>query len=217
MSSGRPRRAAALTAAALISLSTLSSMAGGVTSAGADPGYTAISQQHQYIGVGSDTMQDLFNAFAGEEPTAGPEPSEAPYLAQHLYTPLVTTNNKAGGEGLVSFDATNPHVNYPGTSDAGDFITARLGGATFDRPNGSTDGRAALDASINSTTWGNSNGPAQPVGGQIDFVRASSLGNETIGTTPTGDLSAIPFAADGVAYAYRCASAPGSADCNAVA
>jgi hypothetical protein len=182
-------------------------------SAHADPSYEIAAQP--LVGVGSDTVQDLFNAYSGAEPSQGLQPSEAPNLPTAFYTPLHSSGTDgSGSETIASFDATNPHQNYA-NPDTNDFITTKLNGPTFDRPNGATDGRTALDDSVNGLTWENATDAsnAQAVKGYIDFARSTSVGSTaTTGSTPTNDLSYIPFAADGDSYAYHCAN-PSSADC----
>jgi hypothetical protein len=83
-------------------------------------------------------------------------------------------------------------------------IQTTSGGATFNRPNGSTAGVQALSASVNNTgtrTFPASGGVS--ITGQIDFARSSSAPSSSfVGT----DLTFIPFARDAVTYAVSLAS-----------
>jgi len=112
-----------------------------------------------FVGVGSDTTQDVTNALAGYAP--------APALtaAQERYSPAIASN----GQQLLSYNALNPD---PGGDTC---ISTKLGGPSFDRPNGSTNGREALSRSIDLTGWGTAAcSGITDVGGQIDFARTSS-------------------------------------------
>lgn len=145
-----------------------------VGSASADP-----AQYNAFVGVGSDTTQDVLNALAGRS-------------GNLLYTP-VKSSDATGGRQLISFDATPP----AGAAD--NCITPKLGAATFTRPNGSSAGRRALSRAIDGTGYGTAATCAlADVSGQIDFARSSAL------TTGGTDLTYIPFGRDGMSFAaYR--------------
>jgi hypothetical protein len=137
-------------------------------SAGADP---IQYRSGNLVGVGSDTIQDIDNAFAG-------------YSGGIAYTPLVTS----AGNQLLSFDAVGSAC-----------ITSRLGGKSFDRPNGSGAGVTALSRSIDgAATYGTATctGP-KSIPGAIDYARSSG-GPSAAGTA----LTYIPFARDGVSFGY---------------
>jgi hypothetical protein len=143
-------------------------------------------------GVGSDTIQDVFDGYTG----ANPYP---PSGNAKFYVPL--HSDAAGGNAQVaSFDA----IPAGGTTFTPGCITTKLGGPRFDRPDGSGNGRLALLASQSAATpWTNptaskrcTTAPVNVVG-QIDFSRSSSL-SSTTGTT----LTYIPFARDALSYAY---------------
>lgn len=138
--------------------------------AGADP-----KQLDALVGVGSDTTQDVTNALAG-------------FSAGNAYLPL-QSSAATGQKQLISFDALGS-----------DCITTKPSGISFNRPNGSTNGRAALSRTIDGTGWGNATcGGAVDVSGQIDFARSSSGPSGS-----TTDLVYIPFGRDGVSFAtYR--------------
>jgi hypothetical protein len=144
------------------------------------------------VGVGSDTIQDLVDAYAGAEPFTGPN--------EKFYTPLFDSTNNAV---VASYDA----IPFGGSPAAPGCITTRLGGPSMDRPNGSSNGVQAVRASSGSgsnaagaTFWQASTasctGSAVNVSGYIDFAR-SSRGPNTAGT----NLTFIPFARDGITYA----------------
>lgn len=135
--------------------------------ANADP-----KQFSAFHGVGSDTIEDVANAFAG-------------FSGTQAYTPL--TSSGPGYVQLASWDATGSQC-----------ITTKIGGATFNRPNGSGQGAKALARALDGGGFGTTacGGPAD-ISGQIDFSRSSS-GPSVAGT----QLSYVPFARDGVSFAY---------------
>jgi hypothetical protein len=152
---------------------------------GADPGFLS-----SYIGVGSDTLQDLFNAYSGAEPYPNVQTAQAVKDYTPLRTSLATKNKQ-----ISSFDAVDAVTGTPGC------ITTKLGGATFDRPNGSSDGVAALSHAQDGTGWqkaGTCAASPGNVSGQIDFSRSSRDHNAVAGT----NLTFIPFARDAVSFAF---------------
>ena len=177
--------------------------------ANADPPYNA--QAQDFVGVGSNTIEDLYNAYSGEEPTPGIG------VAPILYTPL---DDPATGDRIYSFDAENAYDSN-NTTNVG-CIETKIGGTSFDRPNGSGNGFTALSDALTNTLWYQTGPPqgchgtaatAQSVTGQIDFSRSSSApSSSAIVTSPTDAncgagvtdpcVSYIPFAHDGVTYAY---------------
>jgi len=165
-------------------LATLSLGIGTAAPAGADPAFVS-----SYVGVGSDTIQDVFNALSGAEPYP---PSTATVYSVPLHSSS-TSRNKT----VSSFDA----IPAGGTASAPGCIATKLGGPSFDRPNGSGNGIAALSHAIDGTPWNATTGSCTNTGvnvsGQIDFAR-SSRGPKTSGTA----LTFIPFARDAVSYAY---------------
>ncbi|MGO8870225.1 MAG: hypothetical protein ACLQPH_02285 [Acidimicrobiales bacterium] len=162
----------------------LASVTALTSSAQADPSFVS-----GYAGVGADVTQDLYAALGGA--SVAPPSSTTTF-----FTPLhssATTNNKI----INSFDADPAG----GSTTAPGCVTTKLGGPSFDRPNSSTAGIAALLAAVNGTGWENSsasctNAPVN-VTGQIDFAR-SARGPKSGGTT----LTFIPFGRDAVAVAY---------------
>jgi hypothetical protein len=189
----------------------LAGLVNSMTTAHADPAYA----QTIYVGVGSDTIQDLFNAYSGAEPTPGAQPPTAANLPTVYQTPLAG-NSADGSFTMASFDAIDPHSPF---TNAVTTITTKLGSAAIDRPNGSGKGRSALEDEVTGAVWCASPTVAgcQTIGGKIDFARSSSLGSTAVASsTPSssvvGQLAYVPLASDGVSYAYSCAN-PASADC----
>jgi len=127
----------------------------------ADPPRGVTPRANDVVGVGSDTTQFVVDAFAKAYNTQKPAPA-----------------NK-----LYSFDAVKPNTSPP---VAGDPIKTKAGCATIARPNGSSAGIAALQASLAA---GN---------GCIDFARSSRPASST-GTE--NNLVFVPFARDGVTWA----------------
>jgi hypothetical protein len=151
-----------------------------VGSASADP-----AQFTAFVGVGSDTTQDVHNALAGKSNGI-------------LFTP-VQSSAATGGRQLISFDATPP----AGAAD--NCITPKLGVATFTRPNGSSAGRRALSRAIDGTGYGTAATCAlADVSGSVDFARSSAL---TTGST--SELTYLPMGRDALSFAYyRAAGSP---------
>ncbi len=166
----RSRRAKVSVATLTTALGLASVLAGG-NAANADP-----KQFSAMVGTGSDTTQDVLNAYAG----AGNNGA--------LFT-AVQSSAASGFRQVVSFDAVGS-----------DCITPKAPGATFLRPNGSTNGRRALSRAIDGGNWPASTalcGGPKPVSGLVDFAR-SSAGPSGTGT----DLTYIPFGRDALSFAY---------------
>jgi hypothetical protein len=154
-------------------------------SANADP-----KQYSAFVGVGSDTTQDVLNALSGES-------------SGILYTPVKAST----GEQIISFNALGPG------EATGTCIIAKVGGPSFDRPNGSGNGHEALSRSLDQRAQTAAVGPkwgsnvctggtvAAPnrtdVSGQIDFGRSSSLP-----TVAGSDISVVAMARDALSFAY---------------
>ncbi len=188
-------------AAAVLGLATMMASLGtqviSAAPAVADPQYPS-----SFVGVGSNTTQDLFNAFAGAAPFPVTTSQPTAY-----YTPL-HSSNATGDIGIVSWEAVDPVSGNPGCLGGG----AKPGFAEIDRPNGSGSGAKALSDANDTDEWNVASGCGQTVAGgtaggndatgQIDFARSSS------GPTGVGNqLTFIPFARDGVTYLYFSPSA----------
>jgi hypothetical protein len=165
---------------------------GGVATvpAGADPAFTT-----SYVGVGSDTIQDVMNALGGASPYPGGTAASTYYIPIH-------SSAATGSKSISSFDA----IPQGGSASAPGCVTSKLGGPSFDRPNGSGNGIAALSHAVDpnpaNNTWqaptASCTGALVNVAGQIDFARSSRGPNNTT----TNALTYIPFSRDGVSYAY---------------
>lgn len=132
-----------------------------------------------FVGVGSDTTQDIMNAFAGFENGVN-------------YTPI-QTDTATGQKQIVSWDATQAGLTTT-------CITTRTGGPSFNRPNGSGAGRGALLSTITAggtTSNTNCGTGTTSASGQLSFARSSSLSG-TAGTT----LAYVPFARDALSFGY---------------
>jgi hypothetical protein len=181
-------KAGARLAAVAAASTSLLTLGGGVQSipvAHADP-----LSSHALVGVGSDTIQDLFNAFAGAAPVASST------TAPKGFTPLVSSVGTKS-VGVVSWDAIDPQ--NPTTSFC---IVPKANEPQIDRPNGSADGQKALSRSIDGGAWTKSEGCGSALGnvsGAIDFARSSAGPSSSF---PGTVLSFIPFARDGVSYAF---------------
>ncbi len=163
-------------------------MGSGISSVKADP-----TQLDAYVGMGSDTTQDVINAMSG--------------FNYGLDYNAINSGSATGYKHIISFDATPPQT-------AGDnCITPVLNGPTFTRPNGSGGGRKALynatsgvGAGWTGTTFTLDNSTVLPtcatlvnISGAVNFARSSSLG-ATGGT----DEVYVPFGRDAVTFiSYR--------------
>jgi hypothetical protein len=156
-----------------------------ITTAGpaaADP-----PQYNGYVGVGSDTTQDVINALSG-------------FNQNSIYNPVFSDSGTQRST-IISFDAVPP----AGVSDG--CITTRVKSPTFARPNGSSSGQRALSRSLDNTVFGpNPTGiaaqqcaePGKLISGLVDFARSSSGPSGGAGTV----LTFIPFARDALTFAY---------------
>jgi hypothetical protein len=151
------------------------------------------------VAVGSNTIEDLMDAYSGVAPTPG-----VAGASFHEYTPLHDTN-VAGTLGtfaqVYSWDALNP------TNQTSDCISAKPGFAPIARPNGSGDGRNAISDAIAGVNWSKTSAPAcapNNPAGQIDLGRSSG-GPGSLAACPFGGancLAWVDFGHDGVSYAY---------------
>ena len=156
--------------------------------ASADP---AAGVYADLVGTGSDTTQDIMNGLSralGENPDTG-----------NLY--------------LASYDAAPGDMVGADCNTPDDKITPQEEGVTFVRPNGSSNGRDALRASIGQTSsasiksyaCGLSGGSAVTLNptdhkGVVQFARSSS-GPGAGDTRTSGVLAYVPFAKDAVTVA----------------
>jgi hypothetical protein len=163
-------------------LASLTALSG--PSAQADPLSTTAE-----IGVGADVTQDLYDALSG---------ASAPNTATtHFFTPLAadSANDNTTIESFDAFPSGGSTLN-PGC------ITTKTGGPSFDRPNSTTNGIAALNAEISGSGWEDTTNTSCTnakvnVVGQFNFARAAR-GAKSGGSV----LTFAPFARDAVAYIY---------------
>jgi hypothetical protein len=167
----------------MIAAGTMLAAISGVAFAQAVPAHADPTEQ--LVVVGSDTIQDVWNAFA----------------------------LTFGGNNVASYNATNPATGainenitptdgwavqnniVPDPTDAHPLVP---GDCSFARPNGSGQGVAALRLALNaaSTNVGSAIAP-KPGLGCVDIARSSS-GPSPVGTNPSVDIQYVPFAVDGV-------------------
>jgi hypothetical protein len=145
----------------------------------ADPGFTSA-----FVGVGSDVTQDVFAGLSGESPQP---PTTQTVTSFPALSSSAATNNLT----IASFDA-NP---AGGTTTNPGCIISKVGGPSFDRPNSTTAGIAALLAATNGSGFENTSasctGTPVNVTGEVDFARAAR-GPKSSGST----LTFIPYARD---------------------
>jgi len=192
MMSSSSRRKATRGVAALAAAASLGSLIVNTsTPATADP-------QPVLVAAGSDTTQDVMNALAG-------------FNNGISYAPI---RSSAGSKytSIVSYDAI---LGAKGTC-----ISPKPAGATFSRPNGSTNGRKALSRALDQTNWNvvNSTCPGEPAGqpiaGLVDIARSSApppvaAVAGALDTDPSAALTYLPFGRDALSFAYyRPAGAP---------
>jgi len=154
--------------------------------AGSSPAQADPKQYDGLIAIGSDTTQDVTNAFAG-------------FSSGINYTPL-QSSVASGQTQIVSFDA-----------GAASCIATKTGAGLILRPNGSTGGRRALSqVGQGLSTWGTGSicGAKDP-SGLLDFARSSS--GPAAGDTQT-DLTYVPFARDALTFAYYSADGTSGTD-----
>ena len=174
--------AALAVASGTAGLASLTALSG--PSAQADPLSTTAE-----IGVGADVTQDLYDALSG---------ASAPNTATtHFFTPLAAdaANDNTTIESFDAFPSGGSTLN-PGC------ITTKTGGPSFDRPNSTTNGIAALNAEISGSGWEDTTNTSCTnakvnVVGQFNFARAAR-GAKSGGSV----LTFAPFARDAVAYIY---------------
>lgn len=159
-------------ALAVVSASAALSIAG-AGSASADPEQL---DKFNLVGVGSDTTQEVLNALQGH--AAGIN-----YFAAR-------TNS---GQQIVSFDATQDGLTNT-------CVETRTGSPAIYRPNGSSEGRRALSRAFSiGGQYGIAGCGIKAPAGLVDFARSSDGPGST--QTPQ-NLVYIPFARDGVSWAY---------------
>jgi hypothetical protein len=176
MKTSRLKARVAKTAAVLAFVAVgASAVVTGTSPAGADPQFV-----NAFVGVGSDTTQDVMNAQAG-------------FANGDNFTPIQSSSG-TGYKQVASFDAR-----VPGSAD--NCITPKVKAPTIYRSFGSSEGRRALSRAIDGGVYGPvaQCGGSKVVSGLIDFARSSSgPASGDVGTA----LTYIPFGRDAVSFAY---------------
>lgn len=170
-------------ASAVAAVGAASLLAGG-TPAGADPK----QYEDPLVTMGSDTTQDILDAFTGE-------------VNGTRFIPL-RSSEASGHTQIASWRAVN--LDAGGSPEQ---CVEPAGGILVDRPNGSGNGRRALTSAFTGVGWGRTDVACTTqyasMAGLIDFSRSSSGASGT-----SGDLTFVPFARDALQFAY---SAPDAA------
>jgi hypothetical protein len=139
----------------------------------------------QLVAVGSDTIQDVWNAMATG-------------FGGNLVGSYNAVNPATGAinESITPTDGWAAQNNI--VPDPTDAHPLAAGDCSFARPNGSGQGVAALRLALNATSTNAGKAVAPKPGlGCIDIARSSS-GVDVAGTNPAVDLQWVPFAVDGV-------------------
>ncbi len=177
----RLARAAAVTAVAAVSAA--AALAGG-NPAGADPKQL----EDPLITMGSDTTQDILDAFTGEV-------NGRRFIPLRSASEVSAAGVQTGQKQIASFRAVNP------TATGSPQACVTINGAGVDRPNGSGNGRRALSAAAQGIGWGRTDVACTSnyaaMAGLIDFSRSSSGSSAT-----SGPLTFVPFARDALQFAY---------------
>jgi hypothetical protein len=163
----------------------------GATAAHADPAWGSAS--HPFVAVGSNTIEDLGDAFSGIAPTPGDAASASNY---HSFTPLA---DPGSGEQIYSWDAVNQATN------ATDCISTKPGDQAIARPNGSGDGQKAISDAIQGVAWSKASSTCASAipSGFIDIGRSSSPPSGAACTFGAQlCLAWVDIAHDAVSYAY---------------
>jgi len=171
----------------LVKVAAVAAAVGSIAAIGFAGNSPAQADPKQYtdpiFGFGSDTLQDVSNAFAG-------------FSNGVNYTPLQTSGS-TGTRQIVSWDAFAPGAD-PTVVNC---ITTKTGAPQIQRPNGSSNGVRALSAAFNvGQRWPAAAGvcgATRPMSGLIDFARSSA----SVATT-SGPLVYIPFGRDALSFAY---------------
>lgn len=134
--------------------------------------------------VGSDTTQDVMNGLAG-------------FSNGFNFTP-VQSSAATGRRQIASWDATTPG----GDAAVPECIITKTGGPAFERPNGSSAGRAALSRKIEGTLFEDKGRLCglTDVSSSVDFARSSSGPSST--GTPPNQLIYVPLGKDALSFAY---------------
>ena len=186
----RKARLARIAAAAAIAAVGVATVMAGDNLAGADPK----QQEAPLITMGSDTTQDILDAFTGEV-------NGRRFIPLRSASVVSAAGVQTGQQQIASWRA----VNLDATGAPQQCVEPK-GGIRVDRPNGSGNGQRALTAAINGVGWGRTDvgctTTRAAMSGLISFSRSSSGATGT-----TGALTFVPFARDALQFAYDAPSA----------
>ncbi len=165
----RRKKISALVATAVVGIAVVPGMVG-TSPANADP-----KQFSALVGFGSDTTQDILNAFSGFSNGVNYEPLQ--------------TSATTGYTQLASWDA------FP----ANECIGVKPSAPLIHRPNGSSQGRRILSRAFGGGQYGTAACGVKDVSGLVDFARSSA--GPAAGDLGT-DLTYLPFGRDALTFAY---------------
>ncbi len=184
-------RLAKIAAVSAVAAVGAASVMAGVNPAGADPK----QQESPLITMGSDTTQDILDAFTGEV-------NGNRFIPLRSASVVSPAGVQTGQQQIASWRAVNPDAT--GVPQA---CVEPKGGIRVDRPNGSGNGRRALTAAFTGAGWGRTDVACTStyanMAGLINFSRSSSGASGT-----TGDLTFVPFARDALQFAYSAPDVP---------
>jgi phosphate transport system substrate-binding protein len=169
--------------------------------------------QTTLVAVGSDTIQDVWNAFTNGTPAGNGQTAVPAALAAGLVASYNATNPATGaineaitptdGWAVTQGTVPNPNATHP----------LAPGDCSFARPNGSGQGIANLRLALNAAST-HATAAIQPAAGLgcVDIARSSS----TVDTTDTNtavDIQFVPFAIDAVTAATGPSSCTPATNC----
>jgi hypothetical protein len=151
--------------------------------------------------MGSNTVQDLFNAYLGEEPSPGLASTCAFGLtaaqveaATYFYKPLHDNNCLSAGNGtdnrVYSWDALSP---FRGAVDC---VSSKAGFASMARAHGSDNGKTGASDAISGTLWGTtaatcgSTYTSNPQG-ELEFTTSANGASGTCTPVSTGTVNPV--------------------------
>jgi len=178
------RKLSAMIAGAAALAATAALVAGGVSTASADPigndGKAVVPAYFDVVGVGSNTTEYVMDQ-----------------ISVDYNKTIPASKHSASDPYFYSYDALPPGANAPSTKYT---IKPKAGCATIARPDGSTDGLNALDTSarVHSTYW------------CIDFGRSSGGRKPTNPKEGKGGVVFVAFAKDAITWSARSAAAGGT-------
>jgi phosphate transport system substrate-binding protein len=171
--------------------------------------------QTTLVAVGSDTIQDVWNAFTNGTPAGNGQTAVAAALAPGLVASYNATNPATGaineaitptdGWAVTQGTVPNPTAVHP----------LAPGDCSYARPNGSGQGVANLRLALNAAST-HATAAVAPVAGLgcVDIARSSSSVDVT-DTNTAVDIQYVPFAIDAVTAATGPSSCTPSTNCPA--